>query len=62
MNGNGTMVGRRHAIEMRTGADEIDADARRFCERHGFANAGPGTDSRTLCYLKDLGNTEPSGP
>ncbi len=30
--------------------DEVDTDARRFYERHGFANTEPGSDDRLLYY------------
>ena len=30
--------------------DEFDHDARRFYERHGFANTEPGSDERALYY------------
>lgn len=43
-----------HAVEMQINVDEIDADARRFYERHGFVNLQPGTDYRMLCYLREL--------
>ncbi|WP_235736686.1 GNAT family N-acetyltransferase [Nocardioides alcanivorans] len=44
----------RGAIEMHINVDEIDVDARRFYERHGFVNIEPGTDYRMLCYLREL--------
>lgn len=40
--------------EMHINVDEIDADARRFYERHGFVNIEPGTDYRMLCYTREL--------
>ncbi len=40
--------------EMHINVDEIDADARRFYERHGFVNIEPGTDYRMLCYIREL--------
>lgn len=40
--------------EMHINVDEIDVDARRFYERHGFVNIEPGTDYRMLCYLREL--------
>ena len=30
---------------------EVDADARRFYERHGFVTVEAGTDWRMLCYV-----------
>lgn len=48
---------RRGGGEMHINVDEIDVDARRFYERHGFINIEPGTDCRMLCYLREL--TEP---
>ena len=44
----------RQAIELRVEVDEEDLDARRFYERHGFVNTETGTDSRMLCYLREL--------
>ncbi|MCR2053854.1 GNAT family N-acetyltransferase [Actinomyces bowdenii] len=49
----------RDAIEMRINVDEIDTDARRFYERHGFAGTVPGTGSRMLCYLRELDEGRP---
>lgn len=40
--------------EMHINVDEIDTDARRFYERHGFTNVEPGTDYRMLCYIREL--------
>jgi GNAT superfamily N-acetyltransferase len=37
--------------EMHINVDEVDADARRFYERHGFLNVEAGTDYRMLCYV-----------
>jgi GNAT superfamily N-acetyltransferase len=34
--------------------DEGDVDARRFYERHGFANTEPGWDERLLYYFREL--------
>jgi GNAT superfamily N-acetyltransferase len=42
------------AGEMHINVDEVDVDARRFYERHGFLNIEPGTDYRMLCYLREL--------
>ena len=44
----------RGAIEVHINVDEIDADTRRFYERHGFTNIQPGEDYRMLCYLREL--------
>lgn len=40
--------------EILINVDEVDTDARRFYERHGFANFEPGADYRMLCYLQEL--------
>jgi ribosomal protein S18 acetylase RimI-like enzyme len=40
--------------EMHINVDEVDIDARRFYERHGFINIEPGADYRMLCYLQEL--------
>ncbi|GAA1786630.1 GNAT family N-acetyltransferase [Agromyces lapidis] len=45
---------RRGGGEMHINVDEDDTDARRFYERHGFVNIEPGTDSRMLCYIREL--------
>ena len=37
--------------EMHINVDEVDADTRRFYERHGFLNVEEGTDYRMLCYV-----------
>ncbi|GAA1436122.1 GNAT family N-acetyltransferase [Mycobacterium cookii] len=37
--------------EMHINVDEVDADTRRFYERHGFRNIEAGTDHRMLCYI-----------
>ncbi|MEZ5088969.1 MAG: hypothetical protein R2719_04130 [Micropruina sp.] len=47
-------VRRRGGGEMHINVDEIDVDARRFYERHGFVNIEPGTDYRMLCYIAHL--------
>ncbi|MCF6378294.1 GNAT family N-acetyltransferase [Nocardioides KLBMP 9356] len=39
------------APEMHINVDEVDADTRRFYERHGFVNVEDGTDYRMLCYV-----------
>ena len=45
----------RGCPEMHINVDEVDVDARRFYERHGFVNIEPGVDYRMLCYV---GSTE----
>ncbi|MFF2494445.1 GNAT family N-acetyltransferase [Agromyces sp. NPDC058064] len=47
-------VRRRGGGEMHINVDEVDVDARRFYERHGFVNIEPGTDYRMLCYIREL--------
>jgi GNAT superfamily N-acetyltransferase len=37
--------------EMHINVDEVDADTRRFYERHGFRTIEDGTDYRMLCYI-----------
>jgi GNAT superfamily N-acetyltransferase len=37
--------------EMHIDVDEVDTDARRFYERHGFVNVEDGTDWRMLGYV-----------
>ena len=37
--------------EMHINVDEVDADTRRFYERHGFVNIEEGVDYRMLCYI-----------
>ncbi len=44
----------RGGIEVHINVDEVDADTRRFYERHGFTNIQPGADYRMLCYLREL--------
>lgn len=39
--------------EIHITVDEIDADTRRFYERHGFSNLEPGGDYRMLLYLRE---------
>ena len=34
--------------------DEVDVDARRFYERHGFSNTEPGGTDRMLYYEREL--------
>lgn len=40
--------------EVHVAVDEVDADARRFYERHGFSNLEAGEDYRMLLYLLEL--------
>lgn len=49
----------RGAIEMHINVDEVDTDARRFYERHGFVNIEPGEGYRMLCYLRELTASPP---
>lgn len=44
----------QRAGEIRIDVDEVDADTRRFYERHGFSNISPDADCRMLCYIRDL--------
>lgn len=44
----------RNGGEMLVNVDEVDTEARRFYERHGFVNIEPGEDYRMLCYLRVL--------
>ena len=41
----------RGSPEMHINVDEVDADTRRFYERHGFVNVESGADGRMLCYV-----------
>jgi hypothetical protein len=36
--------------------DGYDTDARRFYERHGYANSEPGEDQPLLYYFRELGD------
>lgn len=47
-------VRERGGAEMHINVDEVDTDARRFYERHGFTNLQPATDCRMLCYLREF--------
>ena len=49
------LVRQQHGGELHINVDEVDTDARRFYERHGFVNIEPGADYRMLCYI---GQTE----
>lgn len=39
---------------MHTNVDEIDADTRRFDERHGFTNIQPGEDGRMVFSVREF--------
>jgi GNAT superfamily N-acetyltransferase len=41
--------------EMHINVDEVDADTRRFYERHGYVNIEDGEDYRMLCYVGPTG-------
>lgn len=45
------LVGEQGSPEMHINVDEVDADTRRFYERHGFVNIEDGVDYRMLCYI-----------
>jgi GNAT superfamily N-acetyltransferase len=46
---------RRHGCELlEINVDGEDADARRFYERHGYANHDPGQTEPQLCYHREL--------
>lgn len=51
-----TEVLARGAGEMQINVDEVDADARRFYQRHGFTNIEAG--SRMLLYIRELGRQD----
>ena len=44
------LVREQGSPEMHINVDEVDADTRRFYERHGFVNIEEGADYRMLCY------------
>lgn len=48
------------APEMHINVDEVDTDARRFYERHGFVTVEEGVDYRMLCYVGPT--TDAAGP
>jgi len=48
------LVRSRGAAEIHINVDEVDVDARRFYEYHGFVNIQPGEDYRMLCYLREF--------
>ncbi|GAA1800984.1 GNAT family N-acetyltransferase [Agromyces neolithicus] len=48
----------RGGAEMHINVDEVDTDARRFYERHGFVNIEPGTDYRMLLYIGEFASPE----
>jgi hypothetical protein len=50
-----TLVRDLGSPEMHINVDEVDADTRRFYERHGFRNIEEGTDYRMLCYIGPTG-------
>ena len=49
------LVRERGSPEMHINVDEVDADTRRFYERHGFLNVEEGVDYRMLCYIGSTG-------
>ena len=55
-------VRQRSALEMRVGIDEVDTDARRFYERHGFWNVEPESGNRMLSYVYVTELVEPVEP
>ncbi|MDI3329780.1 MAG: GNAT family N-acetyltransferase [Micrococcus sp.] len=44
----------RRCGEVHIAVDEVDADTRRFYERHGFSNYESGEDYRMLLYVQEL--------
>lgn len=40
--------------EMQINVDEVDVDARRFYQAHGFVNSEPGAHGVMFCYVRDL--------
>ena len=55
-------VRQRSALEMRVGIDEVDTDARRFYERHGYWNVEPESGNRMLSYVYVTELVEPVEP
>lgn len=45
------LVAESGAPELHINVDEVDADTRRFYERHGFTNVENPEDGRMLCYI-----------
>lgn len=50
----------RGAVEIRITVHEVDIEARRFYERHGFTNVDPDEGGRMLCYLRELDGGAPA--
>ncbi len=48
-------VRQRGAVVVEINVDGEDTDARRFYERHGYANTEPGQDESMLYYYRELG-------
>jgi GNAT superfamily N-acetyltransferase len=49
-----TEVRARGGAEVQINVDEVDVDARRFYERHGFSNHESGSTDRMLCYIQEF--------
>jgi len=49
------LVREQGSPEMHINVDEVDADTRRFYERHGFVNIEEGVEHRMLCYIGQTG-------
>jgi GNAT superfamily N-acetyltransferase len=48
-------VARARAVDLiEINVDEVDVDARRFYERHGFSSTEPGSTDRALYYSMEL--------
>jgi GNAT superfamily N-acetyltransferase len=52
-----TIVRGRGADLLEINVDGRDTDARRFCERHGYANTEAGDDQPLLYYYRELGDS-----